>query len=662
MSLIDAIRRPDLPEDVQRTRDGILAPPYVSSRLKRGRDRMKEGASYRSEAISFFHGSQFVRVNSERMLLNEATVTNQDGTGKPLHRMRRVFNLITPIIGHKVSTSISRVPGYQVNPSTRDQQDVDAAKLSRKIAYYGYDKWDVRDATKKVITFALVSDEGFAMPYFDTSVGPYYEDGTGEGEVKIRIYSANEVYWEPGVDFNDSKWHAVEQARPLDELKKDPNLLPGISLSANAKAMEGESNASERKASNTKLTLVVDYYERPCAEYPQGRWFTLSNDQVIYPPQDYPCEDHQGNVLDEPILHRLSFITDPHSDRDMGLVRFLIDPQRTFNQSNNKQLEWMQLCLNPQSVSINGKLMQRRTDEPGAHYEYWGSGDFKWMEPPTIPPELEGIKQAAREIMQFIAADQDIPTGVEAARGIQALIERDEGVWSSFYGDLAEFHSRLMRHCLYLVQRYYDEERLINLKGDFGPESLSGFTGAQLRGQADITVLPESVTPRTRQEIEARIRYYAEMGWITPEVAMAAINTGVGEALIDSYERDMGRAYRIIRALKEDWQGLLQTAQPDSPMPSKWMPREHDNIRVHIAIFGDWMKTEEFESQPDPVQTMAMLYYRQLRQLEMQQAQEEAMQRYMQAQNFGMTNASRPGQQGQPTRSGPETGMDSGAQ
>jgi hypothetical protein len=653
-----------LGSDLVITRDGTKPPPYVESRMKRGRDRMREGAPFRAQAVAFWSGNQYVNVNGDRTLVDQPTVTNTDGSGKPRHRVRRVFNLLAPVVGHKVSTSTQRVPSYKVDPGNpADSSDVDAARISQQIALYGYDKWDIRLRTKEVVTYALVSDEGFAMPYFDTSVGPYYEDGTGEGDIRIRTYSANEVYWEPGVAFADSPWCAIEQARPVYEVRQMPGFI-GESLSADARVSEYSSfglSGAERQASNTQLVLVTEYYERPTAKNARGRWLTFANNRLILPPDEYPCQDGKGNVVDEPVLHKLTFITDPHSDRDMGLVRFLVDAQRTFNSANNKQLEWMFTALNPQAVAKNGKLVQRLNDEPGMLYEFWGSGDLQWRETPPIPPELSQIKQEVRDIIQFIAADQDIPQGVEAARSIQALVERDEGVWASFYADLAQFHARLMRHCLYLVQRFYTEERTIHIRGDFGPESLSAFTGAQLMGQADVRVQPDSIIPVSRQEQEGRVRYYAEMGWVSPEQAMSAIEGGQSSNLVESYERDRARAQRIIQALRAGPEAFLGQSNPENPLPPEWMPREFDNIAVHKQVFSDWMKTEDYERAEIPVQFAAQLYYQYLKQLEAMQAAEEAMRREQMAQGLGMQNAARPGTPPPlPTMTQPGTGFNGG--
>jgi hypothetical protein len=652
-------------------REGLKPPALVQDRLKRGRDRMKEDEAFNDECLAFFRGEQYSHVSSERYLVKQSTVTGQDGSGKPRHRIRRVFNLITPVIGHKVSAATSRVPGYDINPSTVDPEDQAAATLAAKVAHVGYENWDVRRVSVDTVTRALVTTGGYAWPFFDTSIGPFIVDDQGSvgiGDVRIRTFGPNEVYWEPGVSFDLSRWHAVEQARPVEEIKELPGYLEG-DLAEDAQSKKGQS----------KLVLVTDYLERPSLKNPNGRWLTLAGGRQIVPARSYPCVNHEGKVLDEPVLHKLSFIADPESDRDMGLVKFLLDPQRSFNHANCKQAEWTQLALNPQVVVKNGKLRQKLNDIPGMVYEFWGGGDVAWRPVPQIPPELQQIKDDARQTMQFIAADQDIPSGVEAAKGIQALIERDQSVWQAFFADLAEWHSRLMRHCLYLVQRHYTEPRLLKIRGRFGSAPIRDFRGADLRGQADVTVFPGSIEPRTRKDIEAKIFAYVDRQWITPEQAMVALNGGTAESLILSYELDIERATRIISQVRQGPEVLFNqpqvvignepatipdptgavdpmTGQPGTvPNPQagspkwgpNWMPRYADNIRVWKTTFEDWFKTEEFETLEPGMQEAANQVYAALNQLEAQKQQEAAQAQQMQAEQLGMKNAAAP-QNGKP--------------
>jgi len=166
--------------------------------------------------------------------------------------------------------------------------------------------------------------------------------------------------------------------------------------------------------------------------------------------------DPKGQVVDEPVLHKLAYFVDPDSDRDLGLVRGLLDAQRTYNDSINKALEWKNLALNPQLLVPAGSRVSPVTDEPGLIIEYEAVGGQapQWRPVPSIPQELFQLRADAKEDIAGIAAQNQIPSQVESGKGIQALIEKDGNRRYTFIAALAEFHARLMRHCLYLAQRH----------------------------------------------------------------------------------------------------------------------------------------------------------------------------------------------------------------
>jgi hypothetical protein len=67
------------------------------------------------------------------------------------------------------------------------------------------------------------------MPYFDQNVGPF-EQWTGrQGLGEIRMWTGNrsQVMWEPGVDFDDSRWHAIEFARLISRSSRCPAMSEG---------------------------------------------------------------------------------------------------------------------------------------------------------------------------------------------------------------------------------------------------------------------------------------------------------------------------------------------------------------------------------------------------------------------------------------------------
>jgi hypothetical protein len=150
------------------------------------------------------------------------------------------------------------------------------------------------------------------------------------------------------------------------------------------------------------------------------------------------------------------------------------------------------------------------------------------------------------------------------------VIQSAQEVWADFYAQKAQFDARLMRHMLYLVQRHYGGEKLMRYKGRLGWESVPDFEGADIRSQTDVRVSADSVTPRTREAIEQQVMNIAQMfpGWLTPEKAIQAIQTGQAETLIDSYYDDQARAHRIIQKVKDgtvmDMPQRFEAQMPDA--------------------------------------------------------------------------------------------------
>lgn len=623
-------------------------PSDITDRLDRGRKRMQTTAAKRNECMQFWRGEQYVYVNSDKYLSEQSVITNPDGTGKPRHRVRTKRNVLVDVVAHEVSAATQRVPSYEVTPSSSDPEDIAAARIGEKVALYGYDKWDIRRVTERVVTYAVVADEGFAWPYFDNTIGPFMQDEEGQmlgqGEIRIRVFGPNEVFWEPGISFEESRWCAIEQARDINEVMEQEGYQGG-KLSPDAQASEHTLSNGGKGAQEARLVMVTEYLERPSPKRPLGRWITIANKRQILPERPYPCTDANGSVLDEHVLCKLSYFTDPDSDRDSGLVKHLLDAQRTINDCTNKQLEWKNLALAPQIVVENGEFREKITDEPGAVYHYRGAGTVRWREVPPIPGELSQLKEEAKRDMAQIAAQNEIPSQVESGRGIQVLIERDSARRQAFIARLADFHSTLMRHCLYLVQKHYTEDRLLKIKGRFGWEHIPDFQGSDLRGQADVRVAPGSIEPRTKAAVEQRIMTFAQAGWISPEAAMAAINGGTAEKLVESYELDVARANMMIQKIKEGPEILFSgemRIEPDGREVPSWMPRPFDNLQVHKSVFEDWMKTNDYDTLPQPMQVAAETYYQGLLQLEADKAAADAQAQQMQAESLGMANAAKP--------------------
>jgi len=641
----------------------------IEARLKRGHDAMAEGAPRRNECFRFSRGRQYSWIDSQNILREQETTSSYEGKGsKARHRVRSVRNYIYDHVETEIAGATQKIPGYDIAPTSPEPRRIAASRLSRRVLSYGYEKWGLDQAAERVIRYCVVADEGFAWPYFDNTVGPYrkvdvLEEGKptgkvktiGEGEIKVRLYGPNEVFWEPGLRFDESRWHGIKQARDIDSVMESDGYMGG---KLDADAQQAETSDSEH--AQERLVLVTEYLERPSRSRPQGRWITIANGRVIIPERPYPCVDGEGKVLDEPVLHELHYSEDPDSDRNLSPVRFALDSQRQLNHSVSKIAEWVNLTMNPQIIIQNGKVLSGKlNDVPGAIIRIAGSGEIKTRDPGKIPPELFKQKEEAIADMARIFGQNDIPNQVESAQGIQFLLEKDSSRRATFYKNLAKFHARLARHCLYLVQRHYTEPRLLKVRGEQGAiEAIPDFMGAELLGEVDVRVSVGSLEPRTRESIESKILAFADRGWVSPHEAMAAINAGTAEALVQSYERDIARANLIIQKVKEGPEILFstpprrpffgedpgideETGEPREYIPG-WMPRPFDNVPVQKDVIADWMKGTEYDDLEPPAQEAMNAVFDSFLQLEARQQAQAAEAQMETAESLGTANAAKP--------------------
>lgn len=649
----------------------LQLPADVEKAIGRGRKEMRRDAPKRRLCMRFERGDSYYFINGRGILDFLPTVTNANQTGKPPHRLRNTYNFIRPIVEAKISQATQRIPSYEVTPTTTDPTTISAASLAERVARYGYDKWRLRTASLKTVKLAIAGGgDGYALPYFDPNVGPYTKVGdkyVGAGEIKILVLSGNEVYWQAGTDFQDSPWWAVERARDPAELRNLPGYVGG--------SLEPDASSSDIPTDRDpdEQVMTTEIFERPSPKHPQGRCFTLAGGKPIIDYRlinplsrdwwgPYPLEDVDGTVLDEPILHRLTYTVDADTDRDFGLVWQLIDFQRTAQDCVNKLLEWKNRCLNPQMVAIVGSIVTPPNDVPGdiRYVRNIGGVLPQWEKPPAIPQELFRLLDWAVTAMSQVAADQQIdPAPNLAARTLETGIEQSQNRWQSFLGDLAEWHSRLMRHCLLLVARHYTEPRLLELRGRDGWELISDFKGAHLLGQTSVRVLPDSLSPVTRAGIKDNLSWLAATfpGWLTPDAALATLESGDFNRLTQSYWLDVARANTIIQKIMDGSVMSMPTrldTQPDGSqleVPS-FMPTDRDNLNVWKAVFGDFMKTDSFNRLAPELQEVGQLIWAGMEQLELQKAQREAQLRNEIAAQQGLDNAAAPQVKGMPSLPG----------
>ena len=704
---LDAVNPPELKVEKQ---------DLVEQRMKRGKERLSGLAPSRKEAIAFAENEHYVSLGKEERLAKLDTVPIAQGGEKPDHRVRISRDIISPVLKSKISATTQRTPSYESIATSPDPEDFSGSKLAEKVAIGGYELWRLRKANKKLVWNALVTKEGFIRPYWNPNVGPFIEneitetvmgpegpeevptgqtEAVGMGEVGVQVYSGLEVSYEDGVDFEDSPWYLIENARPVEEVEKEPGFQGKLNADADA-------SDSPAKKKGSKLVMVSEYLERPCPDWPEGRRLIFANGKVIFPEEAYPLRSADGEVVDEPCLHRLTYDIDSKGE-GKGLVSSMIESVRQYDQAGNKILEWIQLTLVPRLLAEEGTMVTEPDDTPGGIDEYnilTGQNKPEWQKPGEVPRELFELQDRAQLELANITQDgQPAAAKAESGKQAQAILQNAAVAWQDFVEDYAEIQGRVMRDCLTLVQLHYTEDRLVKFRGRTGWESIEEFKGTDIRGQTDLRVNAASLEPRTRATNEQRIMNIANMfpGHFPPEVLISALEGGSAEKLIEGYEDDVSRVNRIISLIRSGgfWDMPMRPVFPGEEAPKinpetgevemqptgqmepvmqgtgvlnelgeeeqveigqrpvmqpvmetelpGWMPRAFvDNVGVWKSVMGTWMKTDDWEKLDEAAQRASMDVFQALLQTEEKEAQRQQMMQSEMAASAGMKNAARP--------------------
>jgi hypothetical protein len=648
-------------------------PAKVKGRLDRGRKAMLKDAAIRRMCVRFERGETYWFIGARGQLSQQSTVTDlTTRDGKPPHRVRNKYNFIRPIVTAKVSASSQATPGFEVVPSTTDSARIGAARLAEKISLSGYDKWHLHSVDMDCSYNAIGGGgEGFAVPYFDPNVGPYtqkIDDETGEplvddagqpvmigeGEIKVIALCGNEVYWEPGQDFMDSRWHAIERAVPMEDIEEMPGFF-GKPLKADAATSDIPTDVRP-----DNMAMKTEYFERPCPKYPEGRHLVIANGRQVVPERRYPLRNRKGVVIDEPVPHRLAWDIGGGKQRDFGLTWQLADAQRTAQDARNKAVEWKNRSLMPQWKAKTGSITTRPTDEPGSIMYYKGDEAPEQEIPQPIPDSLFKIADVAKDDMREIGFSTQLDAGPNvAARTVQAVVEQSALQWAQFLVSKADWWSRLMRHCLVLASCHYSEPRLMTFRGRDGWEHVQDFEGAQLMDEVDVRVFPHSLVSLTRDGVRDQLDWIATRfpGFLSPQEALAALQAGSIDRISQSYWLDVARANNAVQKIRDGSSMDMPVGGSSNPLTGQpeigedgqpvgipmWMPGEQDNLQIWERVFGDWMKTDDYAAQTPEAQEQGRLVWNAIQALKTVKAQREAQQQNAMAEQLGMKNAAKPG-------------------
>lgn len=517
---------------------------YEPSEADRKLIKVVEDAFARGRTLRRPHEQQwFVNKAFERG--NQYVVWSEQAPGglitppAPRHRIRLVINLIQPTLRSRAAKFLKNRPLPIVVPATSDVDDRQNARFTGKALDYQTRRERLEAKYGEVVRLAQVYGHGYWWFYWDPSKPARIrtKDPLTQ-EVRVDTVQAGDVCIEADSPWSllvgdattpyigDQPWILRLKVRGLDYVRarfpQTGKFVPGETTqedalryeqqvsTLNSQGLGGGAVSEAREARNggvegEKTHVVVrEYFERPCPDYPKGRYLVTANG-VLLKAQDYlpyGFEDlaNPYPVCDFPDLVQVGQYW------GTTVCEQLITPQKEYNLLRSKIAEHLRLMAHPKLLVARQHQIKvgAWTSEPGEVIEFHA---LPHLPPPTPwhPPPIsadawkmiEVLRQEFTEIAHIYPESEGQKGGSTSGYQTNLLQEATDAVHTPD----VEAHGRVLEEAFYKIRRLmkqgYTVERLLTIAGkDLEPDAFE-FSGEQIDDYADIKMVTASMLPST---------------------------------------------------------------------------------------------------------------------------------------------------------------------
>jgi len=279
----------------------------------------------------------------------------------------------------------------------------------------------------------------------------------------------------------------------------------------------------------------------------------------------------------------------------------LIPLQRELNRTHSQVIEAKNKMAKPQWTAQKGSVdANKMTSEPGLVIQFTpGFQEPKPVQPPSLPTYvIDELERLGREMDDLAATGEitkgNVPPGITAASAISYLQEENDNRFAPTVSSIEEATTKVGKFVLSFVDEYWIESRKIKVIGDNRLTAMREFSMADVAGNTDFQVETGSAAPRSRAARQAFIIELRKMGSIDDQKMLKYLDMVETSKLYQDAQIDQNQVQRE--------NVLMNQGQDIQPNP-------FDNIPVHLQGHADYMKTEEFSSQPPEIQQIHLNHW-----------------------------------------------------
>lgn len=582
----------------------------VQSVLKDFEERQYERKSFEGTwqlNINFFLGNQYYFISPTGDLVEN---------GKQYFwQEKEVYNHIANIIELRQS-KLSRVrPTLTVVPFSDDERDIACAKTSKKILKAVSSNLNISKILAKGTMWSEICGTVFYKVDWNNNLGKVVGlnpagGAIKEGDVEITVVSPFEIYPDSSTYNSIEDCMSIIYARSFhkDTVKNiwgvdvdgrdiDVYSLDGLSVSGGL-GYTSLSNSMAKKVKKDQV-IVLEKYEKPTIEYPNGRLIIIAGDKLVYN-GELPYINKAENKRGFPFIRQVSIPT-PNCFWGMSVIERCIPIQRAFNAVKNRKHEFMNRLtmgiLAVEDGSVDVENLEEEGLSPGKVLIYrQGANGPKMLSSDNLPIDFKNEEEALLNEFKTVSGVNDflnqsnLSYGNVSGVALQLMIEQDDVKLSTSSEEIRYAAQEISKQILRLYKQYALLQHTSKIIGDNGNIELFYWSSSDINSE-EVIFETENEINETLAQKRSMIFELLNSGLLANEDGKIS-NTMRGK-LLEQLGFGIWEATQDIKALqtknasKENLQ-LLTSGTINDPI-------DIDDNEVHIQEHISFILGNEFE-------------------------------------------------------------------
>lgn len=511
---------------------------------------------------------------------------------------RGAFNHIAPIIDSRVAKLTKMKPIMSVKAAGAEESDVKNAKLATALVNSSYQRLSLGDVISKTTGWSESCGTGFYFIGWNPDAGKLLGEVDGkkvfEGDVVVESVSPFEIYPDSLCYENIESCESIIRARAMKTA--DVERLYGITVAGEDVKVFGVDKAATGKSIVHDSVLVLEKYERPTADFPDGRLIVACEKTILYMgelPYVNGVEGRRG----------FPFVKQNSIDKagcffGMSMVERLIPVQKAYNAVKNRKQEFLnRLTMGVVAVedgSVDTDELAEEGLSPGKIIVYrQGATPPALMGTGTMPNDLN--REEDRLLNEFIllsgvsefSRSTDVAAGTSGV-ALQLLIEQEDARLNAVTENVRSAIRETAKQMIRLFKQFATSTRLLRTAGEQGKVELYYFNSSDL-GSDDVVFDTESELSYTPAQKKSAVYELIDAGLLTDDTGKLSERTKaklleiLGFGSIDN-TLDI-ESLHINKADEENLSGFKKPIGVD----------EYDDHELHIAEHTRFLLSAESE-------------------------------------------------------------------